>query len=434
MLSARSTLLLIGEEIQTMKLSKSKVTVPKIIVAMALVILASIGFGLNLSTSNLGPNSMTTVNVLPSSVNARLNQLFTVDINITDVTNLYAYEMKIWYKNTVINGTSVIRPAGHFLEPIDPINQYIAKWEIKNGYNSTHGRIWVAFSLLSPEIPRTGSGILIRITFKGINEGTTPIVLNNYPGASGPVSLVDSSADPIPHVGIDGEATISSGVAISVSRVPSGSPSYSEEVTVTAHITCPVGIHVDNAILSHNYSSTQGSGQVNATMAPIGGDNYRAKIPKYPYLAHVEYCVYVLDSGGIWSISDPYNYSVTDNVPPVILSEVLSSKIISVNVSEPVNASGVKEVLLSFRNGSPNWWNTTMSYNNATGLWTVALGVRLIANQTIEYRITATDKAGNSAIVSIIYQAPQWWIADLNCDGVVDIFDIVIIALQFGEP
>lgn len=419
-----------------MKFSVNNIEAPtKIMGIMLAVLIGSVGFGLNMAThTGPEPASTTAVSVLPSSVNARIGQSFTVDVNITDVTNLYAYEMKIWYKNTVINGTSIIRPPGHILEPSDPLNQYVAKWEIKNDYNSTHGRIWVAFSLLAPEVARTGSGILLRVTFKGLSEGTTPIVLNNYPGTLGPVSLVDSSANPIPHVGVDGEATISTGITISVTRIPAGSPNYDEEVTVTAQITCPVGIHVDSAILSHSYTSTQGSGQINATMAPIGGDYYRAKIPKYPYLAYVEYKVYVLDSGGIWSISDTYNYTVADNVPPVIVPEVLPSKIISVNISEPVNASGVKEVLFSFRNGSPNWWNTTMNYNGTTGLWTVALGVRLIANQTIEYRVTATDKAGNTAVVARTYQAPSWWIADLNCDGKVDIFDIVIIAIQFGQP
>lgn len=276
-----------------MKFSVNNIEAPtKIMGIMLAVLIGSVGFGLNMAThTGPEPASTTAVSVLPSSVNARIGQSFTVDVNITDVTNLYAYEMKIWYKNTVINGTSIIRPPGHILEPSDPLNQYVAKWEIKNDYNSTHGRIWVAFSLLAPEVARTGSGILLRVTFKGLSEGTTPIVLNNYPGTLGPVSLVDSSANPIPHVGVDGEATISTGITISVTRIPAGSPNYDEEVTVTAQITCPVGIHVDSAILSHSYTSTQGSGQINATMAPIGGDYYRAKIPKYPYLAYVEYKV-----------------------------------------------------------------------------------------------------------------------------------------------
>jgi len=154
-------------------------------------------------------NAQTTkVSLKPSEITVEPGQEFTVDLNITDVVNMYAYEIKIWYLNSILNATEVVRPPGHFMEPSDPTKQFIPKWEIKNNYNATHGRIWIAFTLLAPESAKTGSGILAKITFKGLSVGSTPIILNNYPGTQGPVKLADNTGTPIPHTAQDGLITV----------------------------------------------------------------------------------------------------------------------------------------------------------------------------------------------------------------------------------
>jgi len=166
-----------------------------------------------LNTANsilkVNANPTTTVSILPPTVTINApGENVTVDLNITDVTNLYAYEIKIWYLNSIVNATKAERPPGHFMEPSDPANQFIPKWEIKNNFNATHGRIWLGFTLLAPEPAKSGSGILARITFVGLSEGSTPIILNNYPGAQGPVKLADNTGAPIPHTAQNGEITV----------------------------------------------------------------------------------------------------------------------------------------------------------------------------------------------------------------------------------
>ena len=135
----------------------------------------------------------TTLSIKPSEVIIEPDQEFTVDVNITDVQNMYAYEFKIYYKNSVLNATKAVRPPGHFMEPSDPVYQFIPKWEIKNNYNATHGRIWLAFTLLAPEPAKSGSGILAKITFKAIGEGSTLLSLKD-------TKLADKTGAPIPHV------------------------------------------------------------------------------------------------------------------------------------------------------------------------------------------------------------------------------------------
>jgi hypothetical protein len=146
--------------------------------------------------------------VLPATVTIpNIGDTATVDVNITDVTNLYAYEIKIWYMLSVVNTTvdEVVRPTGHLLEPVDPSKQFV-NWAVDYS-NGTWGVIYASFSLLAPEVGRSGSGILFRITFHGIGSGTTPIMIQ-YPGETLPAILVDDTGTPITHTATDGSVTV----------------------------------------------------------------------------------------------------------------------------------------------------------------------------------------------------------------------------------
>ncbi len=134
---------------------------------------------------------ITIVSVKPTYLEVpELGQTFMIDINVTDVTNLFAYEIQLFYKRDIINATSAVRPPGHFLEPeLDPNDCVVFRWEIENDFNATYGRIWLAFTLRAPETGRSGSGILARLTFNGTNVGTTPLILADDRGRVGQVLL-----------------------------------------------------------------------------------------------------------------------------------------------------------------------------------------------------------------------------------------------------
>lgn len=197
--------MIILKKVEVFKLKEGS-TLPKV---WLIALVACVAYSVVISQVNAQP---TIVSILPSSLTIdQVGQTATVDLNITDVTNLYAYEIKIWYLNSIVKVTQVVRPPGHFLEPIggeNETNKFVAKWEIKNDYNTTHGRIWIAYTLLAPQPAKSGSGILVKITFEGLSVGQTPIILNNYPGVQGPVKLADNTASPIPHQAQDGSITV----------------------------------------------------------------------------------------------------------------------------------------------------------------------------------------------------------------------------------
>jgi hypothetical protein len=144
-----------------------------VLIIVATLMLSSIPFGQKAS-------AQVTTSVFvdpPSIVNEALTpgNTFVINITIANVTDLFAYEFKLFYLNSVLNLTKAIRPAGNLMEPSDPANQFLPKWETKDNFNATHGRAWLSFTLLAPETSRTGSGALVQITFKILSVGSTPL-------------------------------------------------------------------------------------------------------------------------------------------------------------------------------------------------------------------------------------------------------------------
>lgn len=130
------------------------------------------------------------------------DKTFTVKVMIADVQDMYAYEFKLLYDDRVLEGVSAVRPPGHFMEPLDPANQFIPVWTIKT-YNATHKYWHLGFTLLAPEPAKSGSGVLVDITFKVRVSppwhGMVSSVLDLYD-----TKLADTVPKPIPHVAEDG--------------------------------------------------------------------------------------------------------------------------------------------------------------------------------------------------------------------------------------
>jgi parallel beta-helix repeat protein len=120
----------------------------------------------------------TVVYVDPQTCYAALGSTFRVNISIANVVNLTGYQFGLYYDTTLLDGVEVKLPAGHFLEPVDPVNIWIVELEIEDDFNSTHGRVSAALSLLYPECGNDGSGVLATITFHVIKSGNCTLDLH----------------------------------------------------------------------------------------------------------------------------------------------------------------------------------------------------------------------------------------------------------------
>jgi len=138
------------------------------------------------------------LSVTPNEIIVNKHQTFSVDITITDVTDLYSYQFYLNYNSTLLNCTGVDLPPGHFLEPLEPDNILIVEQVYNNTYNATHGRLGVAATLLGDEPGKNGSGTLATINFKALAVGSTTlhfydiVICNSVPEAM-PVITVDGS-------------------------------------------------------------------------------------------------------------------------------------------------------------------------------------------------------------------------------------------------
>jgi hypothetical protein len=128
---------------------------------------------------------------------------FTVDVKIADVTNMYAYEFKLKFEYAVINLTSAVRPAGHFLEPVDPTKFVLAAWNLNYTQDATYRTAYFGFSLVNPEAARSGSGILATLTFKVIAAAPWMGSVTSAIDLFG-TKLADNTASPIDHTATDG--------------------------------------------------------------------------------------------------------------------------------------------------------------------------------------------------------------------------------------
>lgn len=178
------------------------------------------------------------------------------------------------------------------------------------------------------------------------------------------------------------------------------SPEYDDYVLVLACVT-DCGSGVANVTLS--YSVDLGE-SINLTMLEIDG-LYEAEIPPQPYNMTVAFLVYAWDNAGNVAVSGVDFYVVSDFHEPVISyiervpasPDYNESVSVFVNVTEPSFASGVKEVILTYNNGTA-WMNVTMSFED--GLY-VATIPELPYGTVVQYTVYAFDVAGNWAVMDV---------------------------------
>lgn len=171
-------------------------------------------------------------------------------------------------------------------------------------------------------------------------------------------------------------------------------PEYDDYVGVVAYVTDSKS-GVANVTL--NYSTDLGE-NLNLTMSKIDGF-YTTEIPPQPYNVNVTFLVYAWDKAGNIAVSSTYSYKVGDFHPPTITyiervpaePNYNETVLVSVNATEPQFASGVKEVILAYNNGT-GWMNTTMSVQG--GLY-VATIPEFPYGTFVQYRAYAFDNAGN---------------------------------------
>lgn len=108
------------------------------------------------------------VQVVPASYTVPdLGATYNVNITIQDVENLYGYDLKLYYPNDILNGTSATQ--GPFLKTGGFNTFFTANFTDK--YNATNGLLSVLCSRVGNVSGADGEGTLVIIMFKSKSNG-----------------------------------------------------------------------------------------------------------------------------------------------------------------------------------------------------------------------------------------------------------------------
>jgi len=138
-----------------------------------------------------------TIYVDPSTITVLVDETFTLNITITAITDLYGWDVRLYYRNDVLNATQIVE--GPFLKTAGKTN--FLEVYFNDAYNATHGRIIAACMLVGPIPGANGSGTLTAITFKPIGEGNATIDIYF-------TDLIDSNGKHPTHSTTDGQVTV----------------------------------------------------------------------------------------------------------------------------------------------------------------------------------------------------------------------------------
>jgi len=154
----------------------------------------------------------TKVKIKPTPKITSVGQTFKIDVYISNVANLWGFEFCLAYDTTILNCLEIAEGSS-FLQSFGEIQ--IFKLTVEDDYNATHGRVWVAITLLAAPQAATGSGILAEITFKATALGECVLNLYSIHWVSGPygpelvdvpdkIILGDPNGQPMDHEVVDG--------------------------------------------------------------------------------------------------------------------------------------------------------------------------------------------------------------------------------------
>lgn len=138
--------------------------------------------------------SAATISILPSSVSVAPGQIFTLDIAVSDVTDLYAFEFDLGFNPAVLSANGVTE--GPFLATGG------STFFIEGAIDNTTGAISATGnSLLTAIAGVSGNGVLARASFTALAPGATNINLFG-------ILLLDSSLSGIPVTNLGGTVTV----------------------------------------------------------------------------------------------------------------------------------------------------------------------------------------------------------------------------------
>ena len=119
---------------------------------------------------NIAQSATTAVSVVPQLIRANLGQSFSIDVTVSDVVDLYAWEIELSWEPSLLGVISVVE--GTFLK-LGGDTFFIYN------VNDTQGHILIDCTLIGQIVGVNGNGVLATVTFLVLSVGETPLDLHD---------------------------------------------------------------------------------------------------------------------------------------------------------------------------------------------------------------------------------------------------------------
>jgi LysM repeat protein len=173
----------------------------------------------------------TIVLVNPPSQSVDVGQTATVEIKVDTVTNLYGVDIRLTFDTAKLEAQDADGNSanGVQIEPgdfLNPAEGFLAQ----NVADNATGQVQYVFALMAPATPKSGTGVLARISFRAKAQGNAVISLDS-------VTLSDEQAQPIAATLMNGSITVLAAGA--PTATPSPTPTGTLPPTPVPSVTPP---------------------------------------------------------------------------------------------------------------------------------------------------------------------------------------------------
>jgi hypothetical protein len=343
---------------------------------IALAVISLIVLSLIIPLAATQPITNTTIQLAPSTLTVGQGTTFTINITVTNVTNLASWQFGVFYLNTVLICTGAVE--GPFLKQF---NTTIFDSTINNAYNTTYGWVVAGSALYGAAPGVNGSGTLATITFQAENAGQTELNFSSDPNIS---YLYDSSFPPpgqlIPFTAVDGVVNVTAAT---------------EEIAVT-------NVTSYKTVIGQGYG-----GNITVTTENLGTN------------------------------TETTNVTVYANATSITSQNVTISNGNSANITFTWDTTGFaygNYTISAY--ASPVLGETNTTNNNCTGGWVIISipGDITGPNGWPDGVVNMRDIALVARCFGSTPGSPYWNPnADINNDGIVNMKDIALVARHFGQ-
>jgi hypothetical protein len=307
----------------------------------------------------------TVVQVNPLVTNIGVGKTFNINITVTDVNLLYAWQFKLYYLNTIVNCINITE--GPFLSS-GGSTFFISN--VTNNFNSTHGRVSAACTLTGPGRSANGTGILARLFFNTLSEGSSNLDL-------GDTKLSDINAQPMAFTPISGRVRVGG--------------------TGTVHDLAVANVVAQKKTIGKGFPDN-----ITVTVQNLGDFTETFNVTARANSTDIGTRQLSLDSGDFVSVIFTWNTA----------SFIYGRYIVSAYVAPVANETDVDN------NNMTDGTVTVTIVGDINGDGIVDIYDAILLSASFNGNPSATNWNPN---------------ADLNCDGIVDIFDAILLANNFNK-